>query len=222
MQKAGTSWWFDLITEHPGVARPPFKELHFFDRMYGHEVTDEDLCAYGRHFPRHPTLKIGEWTPRYLYDAWTLPLLSRAAPKAQLLVLLRDPVERYRSGLCHDLAKGAPDSALLASDHMARGDYAVQLRRLFAHVPADRVLVLQYERCRLEPAEQLKRTYGFLGLDDSYVPDGLDRRVNVTQDEKPPLPAHTRRVLVERYRADVPVLAEIMPGFNPDLWESLR
>ena len=33
-QKAGTSWFFHQIRQHPDVWLPPIKELHFFDHLY--------------------------------------------------------------------------------------------------------------------------------------------------------------------------------------------
>ena len=54
---------------------------------------------YHRNFPRPAGGVTGEWTPRYMYDHWSLRLLRRAAPEARILVILRDPIERYRSAL---------------------------------------------------------------------------------------------------------------------------
>ncbi|HUF84254.1 MAG TPA: sulfotransferase [Acidimicrobiia bacterium] len=221
VQKAGTSWWFDLIAAHPRVAEPFRKELHFFAPYFAADFADADVERYARYFPRPDGMVTGEWTPRYMADVWKVPLIARAAPGARLLVLLRDPVERYRSGLAHDLARHAPRNPLVASVHVDRGDYAAQLRHLFDHVPREQVLVLQYERCRVEARAQLGRTFEFLGLEPFEPPD-LDRRVNVTIDPKPPLPDHLRRALVHRYRADLTALAELVPDLDPDLWSSLR
>jgi hypothetical protein len=35
-QKSGTTWWFRLIEQHPGVVQPANQrpELHFFDRFW--------------------------------------------------------------------------------------------------------------------------------------------------------------------------------------------
>jgi Sulfotransferase domain len=221
VQKAGTSWWFDLIASHPRVAEPFRKELHFFAPYYAIDFDDGAAEMYARYFPRPPGSVTGEWTPRYLNDVWKVPLIVRAAPDARLLVLLRDPVERYRSGLAHDLARHAPENPLVASVHVDRGDYALQLRHLFAHAPRERVLVLQYERCRIDAGPELARTFEFLGLEPFDPPD-LGRQVNVTTTPKPPLPGHLRAALVERYRADLPALASLLPDFDLDLWTSLR
>ena len=222
VQKAGTSWWFDLIAAHPGVAQPFRKELHFFDGYSGRAFGSTAVDLYHRFFPRRPGEIAGEWTPRYMHDVWSVPLLAAAAPDARLLVILRDPVERYRSGLAHDLARHAPDNPLVASVHVERGDYATQLRWVFGHVPPEQVLVLQYERCLADTAPQLARTYAFLGLDETFVPGDLDRRLNVTTTAKPPLPPHLRDALVERYRCDLPALGELVADLDVMLWISLR
>ena len=52
-------------------------------------------------FPRPSGSLTGEWTPDYIQCSWVPALLAQAAPGTRLLVLLRDPVERFRSGLAH-------------------------------------------------------------------------------------------------------------------------
>ena len=102
-----------------------------------------------------------------MLDAWTPPLLRRAAPDARLLVLLRDPVERFRSGRTlaeNRLTVGAAPRAAANAGYQ-RGVYADQLLRLWKVFPPARVLVLQLERCVRDPRAELRRTFAFLGLD---------------------------------------------------------
>ena len=81
----------------------PGKEIHFFDRFWdGREVPADLPGAYARQFPRPEGELTGEWTPRYMHDFWALPLLKAAAPEARILVMLRDPVDRYRSGIARE------------------------------------------------------------------------------------------------------------------------
>ena len=219
VQKAGTSWWFDLIASHPKVRTPPVKELHFFDQFFEDLFDESSASRYADYFPRHEGAIAGEWTPRYIHDTWTVPLLARAAPEARMLVLLRDPVERFRSGLAHDLARGAPHNPVVVSTHVDRGNYADQLRHLLAHFERERVLILQYERCLKDPVGELLRTQEFLGL-DAFEPTELDRRINVTMAPKPDLPDHLTRSLSERYRAQIPSLLELVDDLDLDLWPS--
>ncbi|HLH46121.1 MAG TPA: sulfotransferase domain-containing protein, partial [Acidimicrobiales bacterium] len=110
-QKAGTSWWHSLIASHPDVyddassdpaaprRRYP-KERHYLDFIGADRDPSPELAAeYAAWFPRPAGKLAGEWTPSYVRFHWTAMLLQGLAPRAKLLVLVRDPVERYRSGL---------------------------------------------------------------------------------------------------------------------------
>jgi hypothetical protein len=250
-QRSGTQWWYGLVTDHPGAtgvaahARrlrprerldrrssiptdpeiPLRRELHFFDSFAEREFEDEDAALYARFFPRPPGALCGEWTPRYMLDFWTPRLLRRAAPDARLLVLLRDPVERLRSGLSEVLPaareRGAPLAWSLLNDAVLRSMYATQLGRVLEHFPRERLLVLQYERCRLDPEAEIRRTYGFLGLDPSHVPIGLRVQAGPRR-AKPDFPVGVRRDLAAALATEARELAASFPEVDPALWTSLR
>ena len=225
-QKAGTSWWNRLIEAHPDVvnAGGQPKELHFFDRSWETPFDDEDARRYQRYFPVPEGKVAGEWTPGYLIDFWTPELIARAAPEARLLVLLRDPVDRFRSGLTHQLATSR--TALGDRDIQGafqRSIYAPQLRRVLAAFPADQVWVGQYEACRADPGRELARTYEFLGLSPHEL--GLDAyrgEVNPTTRAKFEPSAALQASLIEGYAADLAQLAELVPGLDLSLWPSAR
>ena len=220
-QKCGTTWWHDALCSHPAIHEPPHipKERHYFDRFWRGSFTDASVERYHRLFPRPAGAVAGEWTPRYLYDPWTPELLARAAPQARVLVLLRDPVERFRSGLA--AREGRLAGVDLAADAFARGLYGAQLDRLLAHVPRDRLLVLQYERCRDRPDEELSRTLAFLGLEDFGTPAALRRRVKVTPAPKLRLDEPLLGELRRAYRADSERLFDAFPELDPGLWTTL-
>jgi Sulfotransferase domain len=222
VQRCGTTWWYEVIAAHPEVEGPADeKELHFFDAFWKEPFTDESSAEYAALFPRAEGRLCGEWTPRYLYDVWTPPLLARAAPEARLLVLLRDPVERFRSGLAYELLL-APGSADAASRAFARGLYHAQLQWLLRFVDRARVLVLQYERCRSAPESELRRTYEFLGVrDPGFVPASLHRPGNVTAAPKTLLPTSLLEALGAAYRPDAERLFAAFPELDPELWTTL-
>src|ERR1700754_4991997 len=103
----GAGWWLRMLLTHPEI-RPPHtrrRSLHYFERFPARELTDGDIAAYHEKFRPRPGSVTGEWTGRYLFDAWTPPLLKRAAPDAKLLGMLADPIERYRAIFTDRLAK---------------------------------------------------------------------------------------------------------------------
>lgn len=222
-QRSGTTRWFDLIVEHPEIEAPPAtrKELHYFDRFHPGGFTAADAAAYDDYFPRPPDKLTGEWTPVYLAAPWAPAMLARAAPEAKLLVSLRDPVERYLSGLQrhHRVARASetPLNAMAPLDAFMRGFYHAQLTHLLAHFDRSQVLILQYERCVREPLAELRRTFSFLGVEDpDFVPD-LEAHPN-HQSEKPTLHADARRSLGDAYAPDVARLAEGFPEIELALW----
>jgi hypothetical protein len=173
---AGTRWWHELLLEHPQIDPPAAADgaLSFFETFCWREMTDADVDAYHAHFPARAGAIRGEWTPSYLHEAWTPPLLAKAAPQARLLVLVSDPIERYRLSLAYRMQDVA-QTATYMTDIAHRGRYAAQLDALWAAYPREQVLVLQLERCRVDPVAQYRRTLRFLGVDDRFVPRRLRR-----------------------------------------------
>lgn len=217
-QRSGTTWWFRMLIRHP-LVRPPRrrkKELHFFDRFDGRPMGDADVEAYHDLFPRKRGQVVGEWTPGYMGDFATPRLLRRAAPDARLLVLLRDPIERFRSGVMHRMSRGGPDRSFQTSavDAIERGRYATQLEQLHEHYDPEAVLVLQYERCRADPRGEWLRTLRFLGIDDEHEPPDFEQAKGTTMASRkiepwPDLLDALRTTLdpeVERLRTMVPDL----------------
>jgi hypothetical protein len=217
--RSGSTWWSRQITRHQQVAgSTATKELHWFDWFATREHTAADIEAYRRYFPRRDGEVVGEWTPGYLYQAWTPALLRAAAPEAKLLVILRDPVEQIESSVNYSHTfHGAPDNPLMLTRHVAEGGYLGHLRHWTTQFPAP-LLVLQFERCRDDTTGQLAHTFEFLGLD----PDRVDPRHRVGRhrgDAKPiRFSPATREALVERLTDDVVWLAEAHPAIDLARW----
>jgi hypothetical protein len=214
-QRSGTSWWYRGLEQHPRIAtvEGQAKELHYFNRFWQDEPPPDFAESYHRLFPRPDGKLAGEWTPRYMLDFWAPMLLRQAAPDAKVLAILRDPVERFRSGVERAIRRspgGAPIDLGRVSDAVHRSLYAAQLRRVLDHFPREQVLVLQFERCRDETLQQLAATFGFLGLEPlNEVPPSMLERGKAR--DKPQLPDRWRRELIARLANDARELAELFP-----------
>lgn len=229
-QRSGTSWWFRQLTGHPDVVAPWGKERHYFDRFWRREFTAADAAGYRRLFPRPDGALTREWTPRYMYDPWTPRLLSASAPDAKVLVILRDPWERFLSGMAHETrvlgrelgrTNGDYLRLMIRGDALQRSRYAEQLERIVGRFDRGRVLVLQYERCVREPEAELERTFRFLGL-DAPRSGAIERRPDAARPRAHELPA----ALAEQMRAslaeDAEALARAVPEIDLELWPSCR
>jgi hypothetical protein len=220
VQKAGTTWWYELLMAHPDVSGRPeiHKERHFLSRFGTAAFGPQDISTYHGWFPRRPGTLTGEWTPDYVYYPWVAPLLAQAAPDARLLLMLRDPVERFESGLAHQLRHGAQPTGATVAEAVTRGFYDVALERWCRLFDPARVLILQYERCVADPSGELARSYRFLGLDDGFRPPELLRPVSATTEGRVHLDAEARRRLVDTYAPDVQALTTRLPELDISLW----
>lgn len=228
-QRAGTTWWWrGAVRQHPDVVRVGGlgKELHYFDQFWNGDVPEDMVARYHEYFPRPEGKLTGEWTPRYMHDYWSLPLLREAAPEAKILVMLRDPVDRYRSGLGREIRFAERDGRDVElnelADAMNRGYYHQQIKRLHEIFPPEQVLVLQLERCRDDAEGEARRTWRFLGLDAEIdPPERLFEHVS-SSTPNPELTDAMRAELTARYRDDVAKLGELLPDLDLSLWKNFR
>jgi Sulfotransferase domain len=224
--RSGTSWWFRVVTAHPDVCfvrglHP--KEVHYFwglrDRP---ELSADEVAGYHRYFPRSPEAQlVGEWTPDYMYSPALPRQLQQAAPEARVLVLLRDPVDRFASGFNRGRRLAAERGiegadAEIASRNTRRGMYFEPVAGVLEAFGRDRVLILQYERCREQYPAEVRRTHEFLGLDPDRGP-----LPPLREPRERPLPAEKRECLAERFAPDVRRLAKLLPELDIGLWPSV-
>jgi hypothetical protein len=225
VHKAGTTWWWALLVTHPeidGVARR--KELHLLEQMRDGPITDEQKEWYYRQFPRAPGHIAGEWTPRYMAMPPMPGIISEVAPAAKLLVIVREPIERYRSGLkqWHEQTKRRSlkrNERAGKREALMRGFYGRQVQRLVDELGREQVLVLQYERCARQPKEEFARTLDFLGV-SPYVPDErlLTMRYNQTLGSKGSLSSKDEAALIAEYEPEVQQLRRLVPDLDLSLW----
>jgi hypothetical protein len=219
--KSGTTWWFSLLLGHPEIHIEYEKELNYFNlpfqrRLEAGRVTRADAEAYQAWFPRPAGVVTGEWTPHYAFQRLLPPVLQVAAPGAKLIVMLRDPVERYRS----DLSRPMPAAALrrLRYRSIPNGMYANVLQPWEEAYPPEDLLVLQYEACVRSPERYLAETFRFLGVDDGYLPPDLHSSVNASK-QKMELDPFVVEQLVRLYTPDVANLVARHPTLDLRLWK---
>lgn len=233
-QRCGTSFWYSLIAEHPsifhprhfsGQVAPPYliKERHFLDRFFDRPYRPEETENYHRWFPRPTGQKTGEWTPRYLMAHWAPLILNRLAPDAKLLVVLRDPVDRFVSGMNFQLRSARNLEGNHAHGQFLRGCYGLQLANWLKHFSKDSLLILQFELCIEDTAAQLDKTYDFLSL-DRYRPSHtvLERKKNARKEASFQPTAEHKASLVDAYSEDVLALCRLFPEIDIGRWPNFR
>ena len=228
VQKAGTTRWWKLIVKHPQVVGWQLKETHQLSRFGWRPLFDADREEYYRYFPRPEGKLVGEWTPRYMNVPGVVEPMKALAPEAKLLVLLRDPVERYRSGVGqwqkHKERRGKRLNLWAGrKDAYARSFYGFALRPYVEAFGLDRMLILQFEKCLQDPAGEYKRTLEFLELDDWVPPpEDLGKAYNVSKKRPSPAALDEPADLVESLEGDVRELMTFAPDIDLELWPNFR
>lgn len=169
-QKAGTTWLYEMLARHPGLAFPAGKEVHFWDAAY-----TRGLPWYDALFPETPGRLNGEITPAYaLLPAERIAEIKRAYPELRLIYLLRNPLQRAWSSALMALGRAemtldeASDAWFIdhfrSAGSLGRGDYATCLAHWSAYYAPERCKVFFYEQIRADPVALLAACCDLLGV----------------------------------------------------------
>jgi hypothetical protein len=93
--RCGTTSLWAYLKGHPDIFMSPEKELYFFDSdLWGRKEWAPTLGAYLEHFSEATSQKkIGEATPSYLSSQRAPQEISSFSPGAQIIIMLRNPLD---------------------------------------------------------------------------------------------------------------------------------
>jgi hypothetical protein len=187
VQKAGTTTLARLLTSHEAIARPPKKELHFFDD----ETRVWDPPSYDGYYAARTSpaeLMAGDATPRYLFHPQALQRMHDYNPDMRLIAVFRDPIERLFShwAMLRVRRTGFPDwprfitrfrperlpervpaarhRKFLSKHGVARGYYGQQLDRGLAIFDRSSWLLLEFRELLRDHGSALDRITDHLGI----------------------------------------------------------
>lgn len=205
-QRGGTTSLYNYLVTHPAVGRALTKEVRFFDLNH-----ERGAGWYRAQFPsagRRDALKrrtgmdmvVGEASPDYLFHPHAPARVARLLPRAKLVVLLRNPVDRAYSHYWHQVKRGFETLAfedaiareperlagerrkLEADEHstsfayhhhsyLARGIYVDQLETWMSLFPVEQFLILRSEDFYERPADVMDEVLRFLNLRPWHLSD---------------------------------------------------
>lgn len=206
-EKAGTTSVFMYLTEHPEVCASMRKETDFFRR----KGVDDSLSLDGyeerfSHCAGTGPIRM-EASPAYLGEARTVaPRMAAVLPDAQLLFILRNPVERLHSSYhfhvgrlninesvsfrtyvdkCLAYDGGTASAEELGLDPwylnvLRYGRYSDYLQVYLSSFPAANIRVMFFEDLRDDPRAFMTELSEFLGIDAAFWDTFEFRRENVT------------------------------------------
>lgn len=183
--RAGSTWLFDMLRQHPEIFVPPAKDIYFFDRYFG-----KGPDWYFSHFKHAGDAKaIGELSHDYYFSESALKRIRETLPEVRLICCLREPVGRLVSGFVYNRTTSLRSGVSLA-DYAAQEEIATQfeyyhhLKRYIDSFGRDKVLVVFYEDMVEDPEAFMGTIYRFLGVDDAFVPPNLHERINPARDAR--------------------------------------
>jgi hypothetical protein len=195
-QKCGTSSLYHNLCQHPHIRSARQKEIHFFDDHY-----DKGLNWYRSHFPPvklFENILTGEASPYYLFHPYAPKRASLSHPRINLIILLRNPVDRAYSHYHHNIRKGrekrsfeeavAEEIKLMPTEvdnltrnpaynshihkhfsYLSRGGYIHQIEAWLKHYPINQFLFLKSEEFFKYPEVTINAVYSFLGVEQVPV-----------------------------------------------------
>jgi hypothetical protein len=238
--KAGTSWWFSLLLEHPQIVGHRLfdekkdimrtKEIQYFPH-FGYKGIDEtQLETYRQAFAAPEGSICGEFSVQYFCYPFCLKYLADAAPDSKILLILRNPIDRMISHFNH-LLSNRPNRYSFDAEQLyvyktfsvypeatLHSLYAYALKQLLRYFDRSKILILQYEKCKENPYREIARTYQFLGVDDRYQPQNVKGEVNRKQYVVQSLTPEERQHLAAYFVDDVRTTVEMFPEIDISLW----
>jgi hypothetical protein len=194
--KAGTTSLHDYLGQHPQVFLPFHKEPMYFgadlDARYQKMGEQDYLHLFA---DARADQRVGEASPWYLYSTTAAAEISAFSPSAQIIVMLRNPVDvmyAQHSQLLFNQREDLADfgAALEAEDERRGGEripagalrrealfyrhsvrFAEQLRRYLDVFGPERVHVIVHDDLRDDTAGVVRGTFEFLGVDPTQEVD---------------------------------------------------
>jgi hypothetical protein len=224
--KCGTTAFFEFLGQHPQVRLSTVKEPHFFSYVGDRQPhwATKSVDEYAGLFSADDTRLQGEASTWYLYSPTAAATIKGLRPNVKLIAMLRNPVERAYSSYLFRLQNGwetcdsfksalrlekkrIAEGAEWDFHYAAAGLYYEQLQRYAKLFPAKQLKVILYDDFRKQPAECLRETCDFLGIDANFH-FSTAQAINVT---KPPLFPSINRFLV-RHRAKIAGIRQAIPS----------
>lgn len=181
--KAGTTWLFKCLQEHPEVFMAPRKETNFFHA----ETIEGRIGEYHEYFRGAEGFRaVGEISVRYLHSPRAPERLKCMLPNARLFVSLRDPVDQVYSHYWHlhrqnfheydrSFVPSTFEEALERYQErlVAPAYCSLALARWLDYVDRSQLHIILFDDICARPASVLEELYTFAGVDGSFRPASM-------------------------------------------------
>lgn len=188
--KSGTTSLHYYLGQHPEISVSRTKELNFFSDPQRWKLGPE---WYKENFPGKGPL-FGEASPSYTVFPHIPDVPQRMhglLPRARLIYLLRDPVQRIEARYLHDWSRGKQHGPLSQSlqnleesRYVSGARYALQLEQYLAFYPMDQLLLVSHHQLLTQRQATLNRVFEFLGVTPLGPGFWQERILNKTREKR--------------------------------------
>lgn len=181
-QRTGTTRLYELLKQHPEICMAMYrKEVHYFDRYY-----HKGERWYRSLFDHCKGKNAGEITPAYIYDEKCAERIHKLLPDVKLIAILRNPINRAYSQFKLTIRQKGYQGSFSEflqdyRDAVERGLYYKQIMRYLEFFPRDKLKILLFEDMVVNPYEEMSKIFWFLGVDTSFIPIDLEKKVGASQ-----------------------------------------
>jgi hypothetical protein len=193
--KCGTTAMNGYLRQHPHIFMPERKDISYFgsDLKFGrYRISRKEYLSLFQ--GANGASRIGESSVWYLYSRTAAEEIKCFAPDADIIVMLRNPVDMLyaqHSQFLYNCNEDIADfeKALEAETERKQGrciprqsqfveglfyretvKYAEQLKRYFEVFGREKIHVILYDDFKRDTAKIYKHTLAFLGVDQSFQP----------------------------------------------------
>lgn len=176
--KAGSTWLYAVLSQHPEIYVAPGKGLYFFSSHYGMGVE-----WYRQHFHGASGKRaIGDISHNYLYSREAPERIAAMNPGMKLLVCLREPVDRAFSDYLHRVKNGEIDVPFEEAMEQVpslveHGRYHKYLRNYIEQCGRDNIHVGVFDELCSAPDVFANRIFDFLEIGSWTLPPHLRRKI---------------------------------------------
>jgi len=191
--KGGTTSLYHYLASHPEVEPSAIKETDYFksEETFGRgSAWYESLFRQPRPFAFEASIS---YTQRHLYPG--VPQRIHAlVPRARLVYVLRDPIERILSHYVHNRITGLESRTLPealntpGTNYILTSRYHHQIEAYLDLFPREQLLLVESEHLREDPAAVVTELFEAIGLSPDYDADVLRRRFHTSSAKRRPSP----------------------------------
>lgn len=186
-QKSGTTTLYDWISQHPEIyAHPLAKDYPFFSNKRTYHDGTKQFYSFTKSASDNQLVLGGD--ANALYASLAPQRMYKVMPNAQLIAILRNPVDRAYSAYRHAVERLLENRSFeqavtqeldgmkyksedgLYRDYLAHGHYQKQLKRVKHFFDSEQIKIIFFEDLKQQPLQVIKKIFQDINLSE-FIPE---------------------------------------------------